>query len=33
MQVGNEKEHQEDKEEQDKRQEEIIADFQLAIAN
>jgi hypothetical protein len=33
MQVGNEKEHQEGKEEQGKRQEEIIADFRLAIAN
>jgi len=30
MQVGNEKEHQEGKEEQGKRQEEIIADFRLA---
>jgi len=33
MQVGNEKEHQEGKEEQGKRQEEVIADFRLAIAN
>jgi hypothetical protein len=31
MQIGNEKEHQENKEEQGKRQEEIIADFRLAI--
>jgi len=30
MQVRNEKEHQEGKEEQGKRQEEIIADFRLA---
>jgi hypothetical protein len=29
MQVGNEKEHQEGKEEQGKRQEEIITDFRL----
>jgi hypothetical protein len=33
MQVGNEKEHQEGKEKQGKRQEEVIADFRLAIAN
>jgi hypothetical protein len=33
MQVGDEKEHQEGKEEQGKRQEEVIADFRLAIAN
>jgi hypothetical protein len=31
MQVGNEKEHQEGKEEQSKRQEKVIADFRLAI--
>jgi hypothetical protein len=30
MQVGNEKEHQEDKEEQGKRQEKVIADFRPA---
>lgn len=29
MQIGNEKEHQEDKEEQGKRQEKIIADWRL----
>ena len=33
MQVGNEKEHQEGQKEQGKRQEEVIADFRLAIAN
>jgi hypothetical protein len=31
MQVGNEKEHQEGKEEQGKRQEEIISDWRLPV--
>jgi hypothetical protein len=33
MQIRNEKEHQKSQEEQGKRQEEVIADFRLAIAN
>jgi hypothetical protein len=33
MQIGNEKEHQKSQKEQGKRQEEVIVDFRLAIAN